>query len=173
MCLGYRFDAFKVEAKIIRELQARVTPKEQSQADSLANRILHPIIRVPSILFCRYPARRLNLFDRQQNPDYRAITVITLIQTGVIVYGVLTIGSIVSRSRGQVPDWFINSAALFMWNHGFSLLLIPFGWALLASALAWFQVNRWVQWIMNAVGIMAIICGLKYFSILAINPYIL
>jgi hypothetical protein len=116
------------------------------------------------------------MFDTQNNPTYRAISIITLIQTGVIVFGVLMITAILKLKgygQGEVPDWFFRSDAVFMRNSGFKLLLIPACWALLATVLARFQVNHWLRPIIVIAGIAAILYGMWYFFVLALNPCIL
>jgi hypothetical protein len=116
------------------------------------------------------------VFDTQNNPTYRAISIITLIQAGVIVGGVLIVTAMLKAKgygQGEVPDWFFRSDALFMRRAGFTLLLIPASWALLAALLARLEVNIWIQWIMIAAGIAAVLVGMWYFMILALNPCIL
>ena len=75
--------------------------------------------------------------------------------------------------QGEVPDWFFRSDAVFMRNSGFKLLLIPTCWALLATVLARFQVNHWLRLIVVLAGITAILYGMWYFFVLALNPCIL
>jgi hypothetical protein len=115
------------------------------------------------------------MFSTQNNSNYRAISIITLIQAGVTVGGVLMITAILKLKgygQGEVPDWFFRSDAVFMRNSGFTLLLIPAFWALLATALARLQVNQWVQ-LATLIGGVAILYGMWYFFLLAFNPCIL
>jgi hypothetical protein len=73
----------------------------------------------------------------------------------------------------RVPDWFFRSDALFMRHAGFTLLLIPAGWALSTALLARLEANIWSQWSMIAAGIAAVLFGMWYFMLLAFNPCIL
>jgi hypothetical protein len=116
------------------------------------------------------------MFDTQNNPSYRAISIITLIQAGVIVGGVLIVTAILKAKgygQGEVPDWFFRSDALFMRHAGFTLLLIPAAWALSTALLARLEANIWIQWSMIAAGIAAVLFGMWYFMLLAFNPCIL
>lgn len=116
------------------------------------------------------------MIGSHSHPTFRAISVITLIQAGVIVGGVLFITAMLKAKgfgQGVVPDWFFRSDALFMRRAGFTLLLIPACWALLATLLARLEANIWIQRLMIIGGIGAILCGMRYFMNLALNPCIL
>lgn len=105
-----------------------------------------------------------------------AISVIALIQTGVIVRGALFITAMLKThgyKGGAVPDTFFNSAALFVRRSGLTFLLVPVAWA--ASAVFVARTSRQPS---NPLATLEFeigtaLFGIYHFSMLGFNPCIL
>jgi hypothetical protein len=114
--------------------------------------------------------------ESQTEPNYRAISVITLIQTGVIVAGTLFVTAMCKLKGyggGVVPDSFFNSAALFVRSSDWTLLLIPVLWATFAIFAVRFELHPWLQRALIGIGIVSILFGIYHYIILGFNPCIL
>ena len=62
--------------------------------------------------------------ETQTEPAYRAISIMALIQVGVVVGGTLFVAAMVKANGyggGDVPDSFFNPKALFVRHFGFTL----------------------------------------------------
>ena len=98
---------------------------------------------------------------------YRAITIIALIQAGVVVGGTLFVAAMLKYcgydgSTEHGPHY--PSGVLFVRHFGFTLIFVPAVWTLLAVLLARTARRRWLLPALLIVGIAAILCGiLMYF----------
>jgi len=109
-------------------------------------------------------------------PAYRAISIIALIQAGVIVGGTMFVAAMLKASGyggDVVPDSFFRPAALFVRHSGFTLLLVPAAWALLAVFTERAAVRPWFSAAVLLLGIAAILYGIYSYAMLGFNPAIL
>ena len=114
--------------------------------------------------------------EGQTDPAFRAISVIALIQAGVVVGGTLFVTAMLKAHGYQgddVPDSFFRSDALFVRHSGFTLLLLPVAWAFLAIYTARAATRPWLPPAMLLLGIAAVIYGIYSFVVLGFNPAIL
>jgi len=110
------------------------------------------------------------------NPAYRAIGIIALIQAGVVVGGMLFVTVMMKAKgyqQGEVPDWFFNSAAVFVRNCGLVLLILPVTWAALALWLQRKVDSGWMTVAIVLTGIALILAGILNYVELGLNPGIL
>jgi hypothetical protein len=114
--------------------------------------------------------------DSVVEPRHRAISVIALIQAGVVVFGMLFVAMSLKGhgyQRGDVPDSEFKTVAIFVGRYGYTLLILPAAWAI--ATLATTRVPRYAKF--NAplllLGIAAIIVGIGMFAELAISPGLL
>ena len=66
-----------------------------------------------------------------------------------------------------------NSNGVFLRHSGFTLLLIPFCWGVIATLFSRLDVNIWIQRLTVFAGIAAIGFDLWYFMVLGFNPCII
>ncbi len=109
-------------------------------------------------------------------PTYRFATIIALIQAGVVVAGTLFVAAMLrlyGYGGDQVSANVFDPTAVFVRNYGFTLLLIPAGWACFAT----FAINReypsWVQRLILGVGLLLILFGIFRYVQLGFRPVIL
>ncbi len=110
------------------------------------------------------------------DPSYRAITVVALIQAGVIVGGTLFVAVMLKLGGyqgGAFSDSHFNPRALFVRNSGCWLLLIPVSWAALGVFAAQRTVRSWVPLVMVAVGIAGILFGIFFYLTVGLDPGII
>ncbi len=104
---------------------------------------------------------------------YRAVSILALIQAGVIVGGTLFVGIMVKLAgykSGTMPDEFFKPLALFIRNFGFLLLLLPAAWAALTIYAVRLTTQHWVSTSMFALGFAAVFFGIYHYANLALNP---
>ncbi len=108
-------------------------------------------------------------------PAYRAISVIALIQSGVVVGGTLFVATMLKAhgyGGGGVPAAFFRSTALFVRHSGFTLLLLPVAWALVAVFSARAASRPWLTPVVLLLGIAAVLYGIWSYVMLGFNPAI-
>jgi hypothetical protein len=109
-------------------------------------------------------------------PAYRAISIIALIQIGVVVGGTLFVSAMLKAhgyGGGTVPDTFFRSDALFVRRSGFTLLLLPLAWVLAAVVTERAATRPWMSMVVLLFGIAAVVCGIWSYVVLGFNPAIL
>jgi hypothetical protein len=105
-------------------------------------------------------------------PTHRAISVITLIQAGVVVSGTLWV-TVMCKADGYgtwAPDRDFNSLALFIRRSGWVLLLLPACWAACALVLARRNVQPWIQRGLLVLGVAAILFGIHAYLEIGASP---
>lgn len=114
--------------------------------------------------------------DTVVEPRHRAISIIAIIQAGVVVFGMLFVAMSLKAhgyQRGDIPDVEFKSAAIFVGRHGYTLLLLPAAWTI--ATLATTRVPRYAKF--NAplllLGIAAIFVAIGMFAELTISPGVL
>jgi|SRR5687768_2547099 len=96
-------------------------------------------------------------------PPYRAISLIALIQAGVIVGGTLFVTVMLKLhgyKGGLLPDNLFNSGKVLIRDWGFTLLLIPVAWASVAIVVAGLEAPRWLLLATLWLGIAGILFGI-------------
>ena len=107
------------------------------------------------------------------DPSYRAISIIALIQVGVITGGTLFV-TVMLKAHGygsiEVPNAFFNPRAVFVRHSGYVLLLLPIGWALVAAFIARTSATPWALRGVLLLGIGAIVLGICAYAMLGFAP---
>ncbi|MGC3990227.1 MAG: hypothetical protein QM796_11205 [Chthoniobacteraceae bacterium] len=114
--------------------------------------------------------------ESHSEPAYRAISIIALIQAGVVVGGTLFVAAMLKAhgyGGGTVPDTFFRSDALFVRHFGFTLLLLPVAWAVAAVITARVATRPWLPPLLLVVGIAVVLCAIWSYVMLGFNPAIL
>jgi len=109
-------------------------------------------------------------------PSDRAISIIALVQSGVVVGGTLFVTvmlKLAGYKGGGVPDSFFNSGALFVRHYGLLLLLLPAAWAALALWISRNPMHRRTAAAVFLLGIAAALFGIYQFVSLGFHPGIL
>ena len=101
----------------------------------------------------------------------RAITIVALIQVGVIVGGTLFVSAMMRVfGYGSAPAAFFTPKALFVRNAGFLVLLFPVVWTLLAISVARMRSGSlWSQLIL-LLGVVAIPFGIYWYLRIGFCP---
>jgi hypothetical protein len=112
--------------------------------------------------------------ENHVEPAYRAISVVVLIQAGVVAGGTLFVTAMLKAHgfRDGVPDTLFRTDALFVRRFGFIMLLVPAAWACLAIFIARTATRAWTQLGMLAFGVAAILYGIYNYAFLGFNPEI-
>jgi hypothetical protein len=110
------------------------------------------------------------------DPSYRAISIIALIQVGIITAGTLFI-AVMLKARGygsvEVPDAFFIPNAVFVRRSGFLLLLFPVVWALSAAFIARKRPDGWAMPGILLLGIGGVVFGIYAYVMLGLAPTVL
>ena len=104
--------------------------------------------------------------------NYRAISIIALIQTVVIVGGTLVVAGML-KAHGYPKQEFplvFNQGAIFIRQHGYALLLIPFLWALAAIYTVRVTWRPWLPALVIWIGISLIVVGVGCYLHLGTQP---
>lgn len=105
------------------------------------------------------------------DPNYRALSVISLVQACVVTGGVLAVSGMVKiAGYGRRPNDEFSFLALFVRQYGLLIFAIPIVWMLLGI---WIvrrtdsdEPSRWWQ----VMGVILSICGLIGFASVAMSP---
>lgn len=113
------------------------------------------------------------MFKNFIHPDLRGVSIVTLLQTGVVVFGTLFVSAILKLKgyrSGSVPDSFFREDALFIRHYGFLLLLIPACWAIFAIIAIHIEARQWIQAVILAAGMLLILLGPIYYIAVTLSP---
>ena len=121
------------------------------------------------------------MIGTQNSFFYRAISIVALVQSGVVVFGTLFVTAILKYKGyqgGEIPDSFFNPEALWVRHWGILYLFLPALWV--AGAIVAKRVldadkdpRAWLLLLfILAVGVAAIFRGIWYYILLLMNPYI-
>ena len=116
------------------------------------------------------------MIGSQTDPSYRAITIIALMQAGVVIGGTLFVAvmlKLAGYQGGAVPDEYFNSAARFVRHFGLLLLLLPVAWTVLAVVSIRTASRRWIPLGFLLLGIAGVMCGIYYYVLLGVHAAML
>ncbi len=101
--------------------------------------------------------------ETHTEPAYRAISIIALIQVGVVVGGTLFVAAMLKAfgyGSGEVPDSFFLPIPLFVRHFGFTLLLLPAVWTMAAVFTARAAFRPWLPPVVLLLGITVVLLGI-------------
>jgi hypothetical protein len=108
-------------------------------------------------------------------PAYRVISIIALLQVGVVIGGTMFVAAMLKAKGyqgGEVPDSFFLPDALFVRQFGFVFLLLPLAWTFLAVFIARLGFHRGPV-VIFLIGVASILLGIAGYVMLGMNPTVL
>jgi hypothetical protein len=116
------------------------------------------------------------MIGSHNDPGYRAISIVCLIQVGVVVFGTMFVTLSLKGAgygRGDLPNHWFNSAAVLVRNWGLLLLLFPVLWVAAAMYIQRKFDLYWPRVTMIVLGITSAIWLIQMYLNLCFNPLII
>ena len=103
------------------------------------------------------------------DPEHKAITAITVIQSAVVVSGTIFVANMMNLTGFGISEkedaWF-SAEAVFIHRRGFLALLVPSVWASVALILTHREHTSALR-IWRWLGVIMIVGGIRYYAVLA------
>ena len=105
------------------------------------------------------------------DPEYRAVTVVALIQSAVVTIGILfVINGVRIASRGTVTDEDLRWEAILIYRHGLVLFLIPTLWTIIGTWMVRTATEEWPFLVWKWFGVIACVWAIGFFLGLGFSP---